>query len=135
MRNKIITEDRGQWIGDKWLYPESWGWNINMSSTLTELIHIAGKYVDAWASDLFIFWKYNIENKEIMQNKEWNKTWYIGFRECGVDWSDKPWKDEENKVFINEDNNSYYYRRIVKLEIAPDEQWYESIKMTLTEVA
>lgn len=134
--SKILCEDRGQWVGDKYLYPNSWGWNINMSSTLTELIHLAGQYVDHWASDLFIFWGNHIENKEVMQDKDWNTTWYIGFRMQGVDWSEEPWEDEKNKVYVQKDNNMHYYRRIVKLEIGPDEHWGQNyLTMRLTEVA
>lgn len=131
--NRLITEDRGQWVGDKWLYPNSWGWHINMSSTLTELIHYAGRYTDNWASDLFIFWNYNIENEEIKRNKDWNTTWYIGFRESGVDWSNEEWK-EGNKVYEQKKGNMYYYRRVVKLEIKPDAD-KDYINMTMTEVA
>ena len=132
--SKILTEDSGQWVGDKWLYPNSWGWNINMSSTLTELIHLAGRYTDAWASDLFIFWSYNIENEELKRNREWKRTWYIGFRESGVDWSDEVWGKRENKVFVQRDKNMYYYRRIVKLNINPDND-RDCITMRLEEIA
>ena len=130
--SKVLTEDRGQWVGDKWLYPNSWGWNLNTSSTLTELIHLAGRYTDAWASDLFIFWIYNIENEEVTRNKEWHETWYIGFRECGVDWSNEAWGKRENKVFEQRDKNMYYYRRVVKLSINPDK---DCITMRLEEIA
>ena len=132
--SKVLTEDRGQWVGDKWLYPSSWGWNINMSSTLTELIHLAGRYTDAWASDLFIFWSHNIENEEVKRNKDWNTTWYIGFRESGVDWSNEAWGKTENKVFEQRDKNMYYYRRVVKLNINPDND-RDCITMRLEEIA
>ena len=132
--SKVLTEDSGQWVGDKWLYPNSWGWNINMSSTLTELIHLAGRYTDAWASDLFIFWRYNIENEELKRNKDWSTTWYIGFRESGVDWSDEAWGKRENKVFEQRDKNMYYYRRVVKLNINPDND-KDCITMRLEEIA
>ena len=132
--SKILSEDCGQWVGDKFNYPNSWGWNINMSSTLTELIHLAGRYVEQWASDLFIFWNCHIDNKEVLQDKEWNETWYIGFRRQGVDWSNAPWEDKENKVYQEYNHNNHFYRRIVKLSIKPDEHYKNQIIMRLEEM-
>lgn len=135
MTNKIIAEARGQWVGDKSYYPNSWGWNINMSSILTELIHYAGRYVDKWASDLFITWTYKVENRANMTDQNWKDTIYIGFREWGVDDSAEPW-GEGNRVFDQRNENLHYYRRIVKLEIGPDKEWgNDYLSMILTEVA
>lgn len=127
--NNII--ERGQWVES---YESNfWGWNINNSSILTKLIQLTGRYVDDWASDIYIFWRFHVDNLELMRDKNWNTTWYIGFRKQGVDWSDEPW-ERENKVFDFYKENDNYYRRIVKLKIRPGENkgW---IEFELSEVA
>lgn len=129
--SKIVAEASGQWV-ETW--HDDWGWHVNMSDILTKLIQYAGRYVDQWASDLFITWKYNVENEEKLRNKDWNETIYIGFRQQGVDNSSEPW-GEGNRVFEQKDKNMYYYRRIVKLEIGPHEYGKDWISMKLEVVA
>ena len=129
--SRIIAEVSGQWLEPT--FTNDWGWNINTSDILTKLIQYAGRYVDQWASDLFIIWKYDVENEDKLRNKEWNETIYIGFRQQGVDNSSMPW-GSRNKVYEQAHNNMYYYRRIVKLEIGPHENGKDWISMKLEEV-
>ena len=130
--SKIIAEASGQWLEP--YYTNEWGWNVNMSCILTKLIQYAGRYVDNYASDLFIIWKYNVENREKLRNKDWNETIFIGFRQYGVDNSSEPW-GVGNKVCEQYKNNMYYYRRIVKLVIGPHEYGKGWIDMKLKVVA
>ena len=104
-------------------------WDINYSSVLTELIHMAGTYVDNWASDLFRVWNYNIEKH--LTKKEWKgSVLYIGFREQGVDSYEEG--DFFNVIERNkEDCGVHYYRRIVKLETKIDK---DEITMELSQV-
>lgn len=104
-------------------------WSINYSSILTELIHMAGSYVDDWASDLFIIWNGCIE-KHLLE-KDWNgSTLYIGFREQGVDHY-----EEGAPINVLEKNKKesgiHYYRRIIKLETKITK---DQIEMTLTQI-
>lgn len=130
---KIVAETKGQWC-EQYLYPNTWGWNANTSDILTKLIHYAGRYVDQWASDLFISWQSYMENNETRRNKDWNQTIYFGFRMQGVDTSDQPWCDG-NSVYLQHKMNSSYYRRIAKLEIKANVEYKDWITMTLTEIA
>lgn len=93
-------------------------WEINTSSILTRLIQEAGRWCVYYASDLFIQWKYNIDDK--LENgtlKTCNMV--FAFREMGVDHEEwyKQRKDESN-----------YYRAVWFLDVETDKG---KIKMTL----
>lgn len=93
-------------------------WNLNYSDILTTLIQYAGRYTERYASDLFIIWKYCVEEKLSDPNLE-SYTITFGFREGGVDreCSNDP---EITTVTKNLENSRYYYRKVVKLEIKID---------------
>ena len=62
--------------------------NVNYSDILTKLIQDAGRICDSYASDLFIHWRYLIEDK--MENNELTAcTFQIGFRQSGVEMGEK----------------------------------------------
>lgn len=82
-------------------------WNLNYSDILTRLIQAAGRYCEDYASDLFIHWS-AIEEKLKDRNYE-GETIILGFREQGV--------DKNEWVVKNYNENRYYYRKIVTLEI------------------
>lgn len=82
-------------------------WNLNYSDILTRLIQYAGRYCESYASDLFIHWK-EIEKKLKDRNYQGEKL-ILGFREMGVDSND--W------VIKNLNENLYYYRKFVTIEI------------------
>ena len=102
-------------------------WNINYSDILTKLIQYAGRYCEWYASDLFIIWKYNIEDKLKDRNLE-SFTLRFGFRESGVDHELS--NDPDRTPITNnlKECGSYYYRKLATLEIEIDK---ENIKMTL----
>ena len=90
-------------------------WNLNYSSILTKLIQYAGRYCESYASDLFIIWKYCVEEKLKDPNlKSYSVT--FGFRESGIDHD----ISTDTGMMIVEKylkENSYYYRRVSKLYI------------------
>lgn len=62
--------------------------DVNYSDILTKLIQDAGRICDSYASDLFIHWRYLIEDK--MENNELTAcTFQIGFRQSGVEMGEK----------------------------------------------
>ena len=61
----MITAE-GRWQRDLW---GQLCWDINTSGILTQLIQDAGRYCDSYASDLFIQWKYDIEDH--LLNRDW----------------------------------------------------------------
>ena len=82
-------------------------WNSNYSDILTRLIQYAGRYCESYASDLFIHW-IAIEKKLKDRNYKGEKL-VLGFRDMGV--------DSNERVVDNYNDNSYYYRKIVTIEI------------------
>lgn len=109
------------------LFESEQQWNINYSDILTKLIQYAGRYCEHYASDLFIIWKYNIEDKMKDRNLE-SFTLRLGFREMGVDHEVS--SDPERTPITNnlKECGSYYYRKLATLKIEIDK---ENIKMTL----
>ena len=103
----------GNW--SKPLFESEPCWNLNYSSILTQLIQYAGRYCESYASDLFIIWKYNVENKLKDPDLE-NYTIWFGFREMGVD-NDKSTDEERIAVRKNMKENPYYYRKVAKLDV------------------
>lgn len=93
-------------------------WDINYSDILTELIQFAGRYCESYASDLFIIWKYCVEDRLNDRDLE-SFSITFGFRESGVD-QDVSTEPERIVVEKNRKNNSYYYRKVVKLDITID---------------
>ena len=110
-----ITET-GTW--SRSIFGTEMEWNINYSSILTKLIQDAGRYCDAWASDLFIIWKYDVDNR--LQNRDTQSfTIKFGFRDTGVDHDDS--LEEYKTVEPNYKNNYYYYRKIDTLTVTIDD--------------
>ena len=101
-------------------------WDLNYSSILTKLIQYAGRYCESYASDLFIIWKYCVEKRlEDPELESYSVT--FGFRDVGVD-HDVSTDTEKIVVARHLKENSYYYRKIAKLEIKIDGN---AIEMTL----
>lgn len=93
-------------------------WRLNYSSILTQLIQYAGRFCESYASDLFIIWKYCVEDKL----KDYNLESYsvtFGFRDSGVD-HDVSTDTEKIVVAKHMKENIYYYRKVTKLEITID---------------
>lgn len=82
-------------------------WNLNYSSILTHLIFLAGRFCEHYASDLFIHWESLI--KKFKDKNYKGEKLLLGFREMGVD--DTDW------VIKNYNDDYYYYRKIVTIEI------------------
>lgn len=101
------------------LFEREQQWNINYSDILTKLIQYAGKYCEHYASDLFIIWKYNIEDKLKDRNLE-SFTLRLGFRESGVD--DEVSTNPERTPITNnlKECGRYYYRQLVTLMVEID---------------
>ena len=93
-------------------------WEINTSSILTRLIQEAGRWCEHYASDLFVQWKYRIEQKLDNGTLE-TDTFVFAMYDSGV--HHKEWY-EINK---NEHN---YYRAVWFLDVETNEG---KIKMTL----
>ena len=90
-------------------------WDINYSDILTELIQYAGRYCESYASDLFIIWKFCVDQK--LKDRELESfTLTFGFRSMGVDHelSNEP---ERQPVTNSRKENSYYYRKVATLEV------------------
>ena len=82
-------------------------WNINYSRILSELIFIAGRYCENYASDLFIIWQ---SLEERLKNPDYKgESLILGFRENGV--------DKNETIISNYDKNRLCYRKIVSIEI------------------
>lgn len=108
----------GQWYMG--FLSENEQWEINYSSILTQLIQYAGRFCESFASDLFIIWKYCVENKlKDHDLKSYSIT--FGFREMGVD-HELSYDLERQTVTKNVKNNSYYYRKIAILNIIIDKE-------------
>ena len=93
-------------------------WEINTSSILTRLIQEAGRWCEHYASDLFVQWKYRIDNKLDDGTLE-TDTFVFAMYDCGV----------HHKAFYeNHKNEPNYYREIWFLDVVTDEG---KITMTL----
>lgn len=100
----VITEKGRYNMADK-------KWEINTSSILTRLIQEAGRWCSFYASDLFILWKYNIDEK--LDNGTLDTgTFVFAFRESGVD---NETGYEKNK------ENPHYYRAVWFLDVTAGE--------------
>jgi len=112
-----ITET-GTW--SRSIFGTEMEWNINYSSILTKLIQDAGRYCEAWASDLFIIWKYDVDNR--LQNRDTQSfTIKFGFRDTGVDHDDSLDTEREYKIVeTHYKTNCYYYRKIDTLTVTVD---------------
>ena len=93
-------------------------WEINYSSILTRLIQEAGRWCEHYASDLFVQWKYEIEQKLDNGTLE-TDTFVFAFRDSGVD---------SEEWYENHKNEHNYYRAVWFLDVVVDEG---KIKMTL----
>ena len=93
-------------------------WEINTSSILTCLIQEAGRWCEHYASDLFVQWKYKIDQKLDNGTLE-TDTFVFAFRDSGVD--HKEW-------YENHKNEHNYYRAVWFLDVVTDEG---KIKMML----
>ena len=93
-------------------------WEINYSSILTRLIQEAGRWCESYASDLFVQWKYVIDQK-LDNGTLYTDTFVFAFRDSGVDF--KEW-------YENHKNEHNYYRAVWYLDVLTDEG---KITMTL----
>ena len=93
-------------------------WEINTSSILTRLIQEAGRWCESYASDLFVQWKYRIDQK-LDNGTLYTDTFVFAFRDSGVDYEE--W-------YENHKNEHNYYRAVWFLDIETNEG---KIKMTL----
>lgn len=93
-------------------------WEINYSSILTRLIQEAGRWCESYASDLFVQWKYGIDQK-LDNGTLYTDTFVFAFRDSGVD---------SEEWYENHKNEHNYYRAIWFLDVVTDEG---KIKMTL----
>ena len=93
-------------------------WEINYSSILTRLIQEAGRWCEHYASDLFVQWKYEIEQKLDNGTLE-TDTFVFAMYNSGV--HHKAW-------YENHKNEHNYYRAVWFLDVVTDEG---KIKMTL----
>ena len=93
-------------------------WEINYSSILTRLIQEAGRWCESYASDLFVQWKYKIDQK-LDNGTLYTNTFVFAFRDSGVD---------SEEWYENHKNEHNYYRAVWYLDVLTDEG---KIKMTL----
>ena len=93
-------------------------WEINYSSILTRLIQEAGRWCESYASDLFVQWKYGIDQK-LDNGTLYTDTFVFAFRDSGVD---------SEEWYENHKNEHNYYRAIWFLDVETNEG---KIKMTL----
>lgn len=95
-------------------------YDINTSSILTKLIQDVGRLCESYASDLFIQWQYNIEQK-LKDGSIQSGTEVFAIRESGID--HKEWY-ELHKDHIR------YYRAVWFLDITISDDG-EDIEMVL----
>ena len=93
-------------------------WEINYSSILTRLIQEVGRWCEHYASDLFVQWKYEIEQKLDNGTLE-TDSFVFAMYNSGV--HHKEW-------YENQKNEHNYYRAVWFLDVVTDEG---KIKMTL----
>ena len=93
-------------------------WEINTSSILTRLIQEAGRWCEHYASDLFVQWKYEIEQKLDNGTLE-TDTFVFAMYNSGVD---------SEEWYENHKNEHNYYRAVWFLDVVTDEG---KITMTL----
>ena len=93
-------------------------WEINYSSILTRLIQEAGRWCESYASDLFVQWKYKIDQK-LDNGTLYTNTFVFAFRDSGVD---------SEEWYENHKNEHNYYRAVWFLDVETNE---DKIKMTL----
>ena len=93
-------------------------WEINYSSILTCLIQEAGRWCEHYASDLFVQWKYSIDQK-LDNGTLYTDTFVFAFRDSGVD---------SEEWYENHKNEHNYYRAVWFLDVETNEG---KIKMTL----
>ena len=108
MKNTIKTT--GQWWREKW--------ELNYSDILTRLIQDAGRYCDNYASDLFVIWKYCVEEKLLSANLE-SFTVIFGFYETGVE-HECSYEPDRSPVTKQIKENRYYYRKVETLKVTID---------------
>ena len=93
-------------------------WEINTSSILTRLIQEAGRWCESYASDLFVQWKYKIDQK-LDDGTLYTNTFVFAFRDSGVD---------SEEWYENHKNEHNYYRAVWFLDVLTDKG---KIKMML----
>ena len=93
-------------------------WEINYSSILTRLIQEAGRWCESYASDLFVQWKYKIDQK-LDNGTLYTNTFVFAFRDSGVD---------SEEWYENHKNEHNYYRAVWFLDVLTDKG---KIKMML----
>ena len=93
-------------------------WEINYSSILTRLIQEAGRWCESYASDLFVQWKYKIDQK-LDNGTLYTNTFVFAFRDSGVD---------SEEWYENHKNEHNYYRAVWFLDVLTDKG---KIKMIL----
>ena len=93
-------------------------WEINYSSILTRLIQEAGRWCESYASDLFVQWKYKIDQK-LDNGTLYTDTFVFAFRDSGVD---------SEEWYENHKNEHNYYRAVWFLDVLTDKG---KIKMML----
>ena len=76
-------------------------WEINTSSILTRLIQEAGRWCEYYASDLFVQWKYKIDQK-LDNGTLYTDTFVFAFRDSGVDHEEFFSEREEMESRYNE---------------------------------
>ena len=85
---------------------------INYSSILSELIQLAGRYCDSYASDLFIMWEMILRRFDASDFPAVKHT-ILGFYNQGVDCGEE--------VLIHALNVPFYYRKIAAVDITCDQ--------------
>ena len=93
-------------------------WESNYSSILTRLIQEAGRWCEHYASDLFVQWKYRIDQK-LDNGTLYTNTFVFAFRDSGVD---------SEEWYENHKNEHNYYRAVWFLDVLTDKG---KIKMML----
>ena len=109
MKNTIKTT--GQWWREKW--------ELNYSDILTRLIQDAGRYCDNYASDLFIIWKYCVEEKLLSANLE-SYTVTFGFYDTGVE-HECSYEPDKQPITEILKRDRHYYRKVDTLKVIVNE--------------
>ena len=98
-------------------------WEINWTNIQTALVHLAGRWVEHWASDIFLVYA-NISPEG--RDRNWRgEKFLIGFRKNGID---------QNESVIGRLNNlheSNVYRKLAVIDIIVEDR---DIRMLYKEI-
>ena len=116
---------QGQFIESE-PYSTEGHWDVNYSDILTQLIKLAGKYCESYASDLFVDWL--SINAKFESGKPINETWIFAFRSMGIDHKEYYEWRKANPGMYGEP-----YHEVWQLDISTEDNKWLNMELKLIE--